>query len=74
MYLNLKGIKVLTEKFTEAVSNIFYWQSLIFSFTKANDDSYGFHIMMLNCDEYKAISKVSLMNVKSIKDIRLKNL
>ena len=37
---------------------------------KAHDDRYGLH----NCDEYKATSKRSLMNVKSFKDIRYKNL
>ena len=29
---------------------------------------------MLNCDEYKATSKCSLMNIKSLKDIRQKKL
>ena len=29
---------------------------------------------MLNCDEYKATSKRSLMNIKSLKDIRQKKL
>ena len=69
MYLNLKGNKVFTEKFTEAISNILHWQSLLYSLRKTNDDSCGFH----NCDEYKAPSKLSLMNIKSLKDIRLKN-
>ena len=69
LYLNLKGNKVFTEKFTEAISNILHWQSLLHSLRKANDDSCGFH----NCDEYKAPSKLSLMNIKSLKDIRLKN-
>ena len=46
--------KTLTEKFTEAVSNVLCWQSLLHSFRKANDDS-GLH----NYDEYRATSKLS---------------
>ena len=36
---------------------------------KADDDSYSFY----NCDECKATSKIYLMNIKSLKDIRQKN-
>ena len=57
-------------KVSEAVANILHWQSLLHSLRKANDHSYGFH----NCDEYKATSKHSLINIKSFKDIRQKNL
>ena len=42
---------------------------LLYSLRKASDDG-GFH----NCDEYKATSKRSLMNIKNFKDIRQKNL
>ena len=69
LHLNLKDNKVLTEKFTEAVWNISHWLSLLHSLRKARDDS-GLH----NCHEYKATSKLSLMNMKSLKDIRKKNL
>ena len=69
LHLNLKDNKILTEKFTEAVWNISHWLSLLHSLRKASDDS-GLH----NCHEYKATSKLSLMNMKSLKDIRKKNL
>ena len=70
LHLYLKGNKVLTEKFTEAVTNILHWRSLLHSLREANDDNYSFH----NCGECKATFKRSLMNIKSLKDIRQKNL
>ena len=69
LYLNLKENKVLIEKFTKAVLNILQLLPLLHSPRKANDDS-GFH----SCDEYKAISKCSLINIKHLKDIHQKNL
>ena len=65
LHLNLKGNKVLTEKLTEAVSNILHLQILFHSLRKVNDDSYSFR----NCDEYNAITKRSLINIRSLKDI-----
>ena len=65
LHLNLKGNKVLTEKLTEAVSNILHLQILFHSLRKVNDDSYSFR----NCDEYNAITKHSLINIRSLKDI-----
>ena len=57
LHLDLKDNKVLTEKFTEAVSNILHGESLLPSLTKAHDS--GSH----DCDEYKATSKRSVMNI-----------
>ena len=70
LHLNLKGNKIFNEKFTEAVSNILHWQSLLHSLRKDNHGGYSLH----NCDEYKEPSKRSLMNIKSLKDFRQKNL
>ena len=53
LHLNLKGNKFFTEKFTEAVSNILHWQSLLHSLRKDNHDGYSLH----ECDEYK-VSKI----------------
>ena len=70
LLLNLIGNKVLTEKFTDTVSNVLHWQFLLHSLRKANDGSYSFH----NCGKCKATSERYLMNIKSLKDIRQKKL